>query len=98
MASWRGSEPFLLLIEGEHHGAIARSSNLMVRRARYSILVRFDGDTEMRTVNWAVKLAEAVGGWQLLPDHKLQDPESPTRLLDRQQPSAAVAAAPNHQG
>ncbi len=79
--TWRGGEPFLELTEAEHHGVLARTSNLMVRRTRGDILVRLDGDTVMLTPNWAAQIVRCfddgppdlgvVGPKQLNRDYRI---------------------------
>jgi len=56
--TWRGGEPFLELIEAEHCGVLAKTANILSRRARGEFLVRLDGDIECLTPKWAAKLVE----------------------------------------
>lgn len=79
--TWRGGEPFLELIEAEHCGVLAKTANIMSRRARGEFLARLDGDTICLTPNWASLLCDAfdngpdrlgvVGPKQLRPDMRI---------------------------
>ncbi len=79
--TWRGGQPFLTLIEAEHCGVLARTSNVLARQASGEILVRLDGDTQMLTPRWAALLCEVfdhapprlgvVGPKQLRPDGRI---------------------------
>ena len=55
---WRGGEPFLRLIEAEHCGVLSITANRLVREASGEILVRLDGDIEVKTANWAKSLVD----------------------------------------
>lgn len=50
--------PFLELIEAEHCGVLARTANVLSRRARGDILVRLDGDIVCLTPHWASRLRD----------------------------------------
>ena len=49
---------FLDLIEEEHCGVLAKTANVLSRKARGDILARLDGDTICLTENWVSKLCE----------------------------------------
>ncbi len=49
-------QPFLELIEAEHCGVLARTANILSRRAAGDILARLDGDVVCLTRNWVSKL------------------------------------------
>ncbi len=51
-------EPFLTLIEAEHDGCLARTSNKLVQESQGDIWVRLDGDIEILTENWVTRLCE----------------------------------------
>ena len=54
--TWPSGQPLIELIESEHCGVLAKTANVLSRKARGDILVRLDGDTVILTNNWAQKL------------------------------------------
>jgi len=79
--TWRDGQPFLELIEAEHCGVLAKTANIMSRKARGEFLARLDGDTICLTPHWAEKLCEifdssddrvgVIGPKQLRPDFRI---------------------------
>ena len=75
---WPDGRAFLELIEAEHTGVLAKTANILTRRARGDILARLDGDIVCLTPNWVTHLARifdqapprvgVVGPKQLRPD------------------------------
>ncbi len=49
-------EPIITLIEAEHDGCLARTSNKLVQASQGEIWVRLDGDIEILTPNWVSEL------------------------------------------
>lgn len=49
-------EPLITLIEAEHDGCLARTSNKLVQASKGDIWVRLDGDIEILTPNWVTEL------------------------------------------
>lgn len=78
---WPDRRPFLELIEAEHCGVLAKTANIMSRRARGEFLARLDGDTICLTRHWVSRLCEVfdrggerlgvVGPKQLRPDGRI---------------------------
>ncbi|MEE9212105.1 MAG: methyltransferase domain-containing protein [Phycisphaeraceae bacterium] len=56
--TWPNGRPFLELIEAEHCGILAKTANILSRRAQGELLVRLDGDIICLTLNWVTKLCE----------------------------------------
>ena len=79
--SWPDGRAFLELIEAEHCGVLARTANVLSRRARGQVLARLDGDVVCLTPQWVSKICEVfeqnppklgvVGPKQLRPDGKI---------------------------
>jgi GT2 family glycosyltransferase/SAM-dependent methyltransferase len=80
--TWRGGRSFLELIEAEHCGILAKTANVLSRKARGDILARLDGDVRCLTRHWVSKLADVfdsgdipnlgvVGPKQLRPDLRI---------------------------
>ena len=78
---WPDGRPFLELIEAQHCGVLAKTANILSRRARGQILARLDGDIVCLTPQWVSRLCEVfdhspprlgiVGPKQLLPDGRI---------------------------
>jgi GT2 family glycosyltransferase len=79
--TWPDGRPFMDLIEAEHCGVLAKTANVLSRRARGEILARLDGDIVCLTKHWVSRLCEifdrggdrlgVVGPKQLLPDGRI---------------------------
>ncbi len=79
--TWADGSPFLELIEDEHCGVLARTANIMSRRAQGDILARLDGDVVCLTKHWVSKLVRffdqgddklgVVGPKQLKPSGRI---------------------------
>ena len=79
--TWPDGRPFMDLIEAEHCGVLAKTANVMSRRARGEFLARLDGDTVCLTRHWVSRLCElfdngdkrlgVVGPKQLRPDMRI---------------------------
>ena len=78
---WPDGRPFMDLIEAEHCGVLAKTANIMSRRARGEYLARLDGDTVCLTRHWVSRLCQifdggpdrlgVVGPKQLLPNMRI---------------------------
>lgn len=55
---WSDGRPFLELIEAEHCGVLAKTANVLSRRAQGEYLARLDGDTVCLTPDWVSRLCE----------------------------------------
>jgi GT2 family glycosyltransferase/SAM-dependent methyltransferase len=55
---WPDGRSFLDLMEAPHCGVLAKTANIMSRRARGDILARLDGDIVCLTPRWVSKLCE----------------------------------------
>lgn len=78
---WRDGSRFLTLIEDKHCGVLARTANIMSRRAKGEYLARLDGDVVCLTPQWVSKLCAMfdaapprlgmIGPKQLTPGGKI---------------------------
>lgn len=79
--TWPSGRPFLELIEAPHCGVLAKTANVMSRKARGDILARLDGDVVCLTPQWVTRLCQifdrgpqrlgVVGPKQLRPDMRI---------------------------